>query len=321
MKVLITPSLFGQYSRAITILEEAGLKPVFPPYQHPLTEEQLMEIIPEFSGFIVGLDPVTERVLERALHLRVVAKHGVGVDNIDVPAATRRGVMVANAPGSNDQAVAEFTWGLILALARSFPVAFNMIQKRQWGRVIGIELFGKTLGILGTGRIGKKVARFGVCFGMRVLAYDEMQNLEFAQQFGITYTSLEVVLQESDFLTIHLPLTDKTRGLLGIRELALMKENACLVNTARGGIVDEEALFTTLKEGKIKGAALDVYAVEPPWGNPLCSLPNVICTPHTASDSVEALCRMDEISAENVIRVLQGKKPLFSVNANSMEGG
>lgn len=316
MKVLITPSLFGRHSKAIKMLQEAGLEPVFPSYQHPLTEEQLIEIIPEFSGFIVGLDPVTERVLERATRLRVVAKHGVGVDNIDVPAATRRGVVVANAPGSNDQAVAEFTWGLILALARSFPEAFHRVKEGQWGRVMGVELSGKTLGILGTGRIGKKVARFGVCFGMRVLAYDEVEDRELIHQFGVMYTSLEVVLRESDFLTVHLPLTEKTRGILGARELVLMKENAYLVNTARGGIVDEEALFTALKEGKIKGAALDVYALEPPWGNPLCSLPNVICTPHTASDSIEALCRMDEMSAENVIRVLQGKEPLFSVNAN-----
>lgn len=316
MKVLITPSFFGRYSKAIKMLQEAGLEPVFPPYQHPLTEEQLIEVIPEFSGFIVGLDPVTERVLEHATRLRVVAKHGVGVDNIDVPAATRRGVVVANAPGSNDQAVAEFTWGLILALARSFPEAFHRVKEGQWGRVMGVELSGKTLGILGTGRIGKKVARFGACFGMRVLAYDEVEDQELVRQFGVTYTSLEVVLRESDFLTIHLPLTEKTRGILGVRELALMKESAYLVNTARGGIVDEDALFVALQEGKIKGAALDVYAVEPPWGSPLCSLPNVLCTPHTASDSIEALCRMDEMSAENVIRVLQGKEPLFSVNAH-----
>ncbi|MGQ9473834.1 MAG: phosphoglycerate dehydrogenase [Candidatus Caldatribacteriaceae bacterium] len=312
-QILITPSLFGKYSRGLTMLEEAGFKVVSPPYPHPLTEEQLCEIIPYISGFIVGLDPVTPRVLERASSLRIIAKHGVGVDNIDVQEAQKRGIVVANAPFSNDQAVAEFTIGLILALARSFPEAFRKMEKKEWERVLGVEVAGKTLGVLGTGRIGKKVARFGVCLGMRVLAYDVVCDEELVKNFGVQYISLVEVLRESDFLTIHLPLNPKTQGILGEKELAFMKKDAYLVNTARGSIVDEKALFDALKKGRIRGAAIDVYATEPPWGSPLLTLPNVILTPHTASDSFEALRRMDEISAQNVIRVLRGESPLFPV--------
>ncbi|MGC8777712.1 MAG: phosphoglycerate dehydrogenase [Candidatus Caldatribacteriaceae bacterium] len=321
MKVLITPSLFGRYSRALTMLQEAGFEPFFPSYPHPLSEEQLLEVIPEVSGFVVGLDPVTEKVLERAPNLRVVAKHGVGVDNIDVQAATKRGIVVANAPGSNDQAVAEFTWGLILALARSIPKAARWVEKKEWGRVLGVEVAGKTLGVMGTGKIGKKVARFGVCFGMRVLAYDKVEDQELMVHFGVQYVSFREILQGSDFLTIHLPLTPETRGILGEKELAMMKKSAYLINTARGGIVDEVALFGALKEGKIQGAGLDVYATEPPWESPLLSLPNVLSTPHTASDSFEALRRMDEMSAESVIRVLRGQEPLFAVNVHLLKGG
>lgn len=316
-QILVTPTLFGKYSRGLTMLEEAGFKVVFPPYPHPLTEEQLCEVISSISGFIVGLDPVTPRVLERALSLRIIAKHGVGVDNIDLQEAWKRGIVVANAPFSNDQAVAEFTIGLILALARSFPEAFRKMEKREWERVLGVEVAGKTLGILGTGRIGKKVARFGVCLGMRVLAYDVVRNQELVKNFGVQYVSLVEVLRESDFLTIHLPLNAQTRGILGKRELAFMRKDAYLINTARGSIVDEKALFDALKEGKIRGAAIDVYTTEPPWESPLLALPNVILTPHIASDSFEALCRMDEISAQNVIRVLRGESPLFPVTSGS----
>jgi len=320
-RILITPSLFGRYSRALTMLREAGLEPVFPPYPHPLSEEELLEVVPEVAGLIVGLDPVTPRVFQEATNLRVVAKHGVGVDNIAIEEATRRGIVVANAPGSNDQAVAEFTWGLILALARSLPEAIKRMEKREWGRVLGVEVAGKTLGVLGTGRIGKKVARFGGCFGMQVLAYDKVEDGELKERFGVRYVSLFAILRESDFLAVHLPLTPETRGMLGKKELEMMKESAYLINTARGGIVDETALFEALQRKKIRGAAIDVYSLEPPWESPLLALDNVICTPHTASDSFEALCRMDEMAAENVIRVLQGREPLFSVNFHLLKGG
>ncbi len=156
---------------------------------------------------------------------------------------------------------------------------------------------------------------------MRVLAYDKVEDQELMVHFGVQYVSFREILQGSDFLTIHLPLTPETRGILGEKELAMMKKSAYLINTARGGIVDEVALFGALKEGKIQGAGLDVYATEPPWESPLLSLPNVLSTPHTASDSFEALRRMDEMSAESVIRVLRGQEPLFAVNVHLLKGG
>ncbi len=319
--ILITPSLFGKYSPVLHTMREIGLEPFFPPYPHPLSEKQLLEFIPSVEGWIVGLDPVTKLVLEQAYRLKVIAKYGVGVDNIDVEEATRRGIVVANAPGSNDNAVAELTWGLILALVRALPLAIHSVRSKQWSRVVGVELQGKTLGVIGTGRIGKRVIQKASGFAMQVLAYDKVVDEDFARQYQVKYVSLEELLAESDVVTIHVPLTSETRGMIGRRELHLMKKTAYLVNTARGGIVDETALYETLKEWRIRGAALDAYAQEPPWNSPLLTLENVIPTPHAGADTEESLQQMDFMALENVIRVLEGREPLASVNYHLLKGG
>ncbi len=314
-RILVTPlASFGKYSGAFPYLAEHGCEVIQPEKPHPLSEEDLLKAIENCDGAIVGLDPVTARVLEGAKCLRVVAKHGVGVDNIDVEAATRLGIVVAYAPGTNDDAVAEFTIGLILALARRIPWAFESLRARHWEKFVGWELRGKVLGVIGTGRIGKKVLEKARGFSMEYLAFDLAEDRDFARQFRVRYVSLEELLSLSDFVTLHVPLTPKTRGLLGERELRLLKPTAFLINTSRGGVVDEGALFRALKEQWFQGAALDVFSLEPPFTSPLLDLPNVLVTPHMGADTIEALNRMDMVSAENVVRVLEGREPLASVN-------
>lgn len=310
-KVLVTPTAsFGKYSDAFSRLQNAGLEVILPPYPHPLKEEELKEFISQVEGIIVGLDPITPSLLEEAKRLRVISKHGVGVDNIAVEEATRRGIVVANAPGTNDDSVADLAWAFILSLARHIPRAYESMKGGKWEKIVGVEIKGKTLGVIGTGRIGKKVIHRSWGFDMKVLAYDLVPDLDLAQKWQFSYVSLEALLRESDFITLHIPLTRETRGFIGEKELSLMKSNAYLVNTARGGIVDEEALYRVLKKGTIAGAALDVFSQEPPANNPLLSLENVIATPHMASDTVEAIRQMDIVSAENVIRVLRGEPPI-----------
>ncbi len=314
-KVLITPRVsFGKFSQAEELLRKNDIEPVFPPYPHPLTEDQLLELIAPFDALIFGLEPLTERVFEKAKNLKVVSKHGVGVDNVDIDAATKRGIVVANAPGTNENAVAELTIGFLFMLARHIVQLYKSLQKKQWEKMVGIELEGKTLGVLGTGRIGKRVAKKAMALGMQVLGYDLVHDQELSSHPQFQYVSLEQLLRESDFVTLHLPLSEETKKLINREKLALMKETAFLINTARGGIVDEEALFEILKKGKIAGAALDVFSQEPPFNNPILELPNVITTPHIGADTKEAVRNMDEVSAKNVILVLQGKPPLHSVN-------
>lgn len=314
-KILVTPTAsFGKYSDAFSRLKSAGLEVILSPYSHPLKEEELKEFISQVDGIIVGLDPITPSLLEEAKRLRVISKHGVGVDNIAVEEATRRRIVVANAPGTNDDSVADLAFAFVLSLARHIPRACWSMREEKWEKFVGVEINGKTLGVVGVGRIGKKVIRQSWGFDMEILAHDVFPDQNLAQKWQFSYVSLEKLLRESDFITLHIPLTQETRGFIGGKELSLMKRSSYLINTARGGIVDEEALYRALKEGIIAGAALDVFSQEPPGSSPLMDLENVIATPHMASDTKEAIRRMDVVSAENVIRVLRGDPPLSAVN-------
>lgn len=314
-KVLITPTAsFGKYSDAFSRLQNAGLEVILPPYPHPLQEEELREFISQVEAIIVGLDLITPSLLEEGKRLRVISKHGVGVDNIAIEEATRRGIVVANAPGTNDDSVADLAFALILSLARHIPRACQSMKERKWEKIVGVEVRGKTLGVIGTGRIGKKVIRRSLGFDMKAIAYDLLPDESLAQKWQISYVSLTELLQTSDFVTLHVPLTQETRGFIGEEELSLMKNSAYLINTARGGIVDEKALYRALQKGTVAGAALDVFSQEPPDNSPLVALENVIATPHMASDTEEAIRQMDIVSAENVIRVLRGEPPISQVN-------
>lgn len=313
-KVLITPPSFGEFSDGYERLKEAGCEPIKSPYQYPLKKKQLMEIIRGIDGIIIGVDEVTVEVISRADKLKVICKHGVGIDNVDVEEATNRGIVVTNAPGTNDDAVADLTFGFILFLARKILQADRSTKEKRWEKIIGVGLEGKTLGVIGAGRIGRKVIKRASGFDMKVLVYDIHQDTELAEDLNFEYVSLQKLLQESDFVSLHVPLTEKTKGMIGEEEIELMKSSAYLINTARGGIVDEMALFYALKDKKIAGAAVDVYSEEPPITNPLLKLDNIITTPHMGADTREAIKKVDLVSVENVIRVLKGKEPVASVN-------
>jgi D-3-phosphoglycerate dehydrogenase len=280
------------------------------------TSSPLEEIVGEFEGLIVrSATKVTEELLDRATRLRVVGRAGVGVDNVDVEAATRRGIVVANAPESNVVSAAEHTIGLLMALARNIPQAHAALREGRWERSKwgGVELADKTLGVLGFGRIGRQVARRAIGLQMKVVAYDPFVGSERFRELGVERAELDEVLAQSDFLTLHLPLNDDTRGALDEAAFGRMRDGVRIVNAARGELVDEAALIEALQSGKVAGAAIDVFAQEPYTG-PLIQAPNVVLTPHLAASTEEAQDRAGVIVAEQVAAALEGRVVTNAVN-------
>ena len=285
------------------------------------SEAQLIELIGDFDALVVRSETkVTAAVLTAGRRLRVVGRAGVGVDNIDVPFATERGILVVNAPRGNIVAAAEHTIALLLSLARWIPQADASVRRGEWTRAkfAGVEIRGKTLGIVGLGNIGSEVAKRAQGLEMDVIAFDPAVPPERAEQFNVRLVALETLLGEADFVTVHAPLVEATRNLLNGERLALMKSSARLVNAARGGIVDEQALFEALRDGRIAAAAADVFAQEPIGESPLLTLSNFVATPHIAASTVEAQASVAFDVAEEVSAVLQGELPRYAVNAPSL---
>jgi D-3-phosphoglycerate dehydrogenase len=286
-----------------------------------LAREGLAEEIGPFDALVVrSQTQVTEEVLAAAEHLKVVARAGIGVDNVDVEAATRRGVMVVNAPQSNVVSAAEHTIALLLAQARNVPQADADLKAGRWERTKwqGVELAGKTLGVIGLGRVGALVASRTLAFGMRVIAFDPYVTSERAKEMGVdVMPTLEALLVQADFVTIHLPRTADTERLIGAHELSLMKRGARLVNTARGGIVDEQALAKALEDGHLAGVALDVFAVEPVTDSPLFGFDSVVVTPHLGASTVEAQDKAGLAVAEMVRLALKGEFVPYAVNVSA----
>ena len=278
---------------------------------------QLVDVIGGYEALIVrSRTKVTANVVSKGARLKVVARAGVGVDNIDVATATKRRIPVVNAPAASTISVAELTVAHMLALARSLPQADRSVKEGKWEKKAfeGVELHGKTLGLVGSGRIGAEVAKRAKAFGMRVIAYDPYLPPALAAERGIGLTSLEALLLESDFVSVHAALTDETYHLIGAKQLALLKKSAYLVNCARGEIVDEVALAEALRNRAIAGAALDVYENEPPKGSPLLAVEPTSLTPHIAASTREAQVRVGETVVDEVLKVLAGRRPEFVVN-------
>src|SRR5207248_1491852 len=263
---------------------------------------------------------VTARVLDAGKRLRVVGRAGVGVDNIDVPAATAKGILVVNAPRGNIIAAAEHTIGLLFALARNIPQADASVKRGEWTRskFTGVEVRGKVLGLVGLGNIGSEVAKRAQGLEMEVIAYDPAVAPERAEQFNVRLVELDELLRSADFISIHAPLIDATRNLIDAGRLALVKPSARLINAARGGIVDESALHDALASGRLAGAACDVFLQEPLGASPLLELPNFIATPHVAASTAEAQTSVAFDVAEEVGAVLAGELPRYAVNAPSL---
>jgi D-3-phosphoglycerate dehydrogenase len=284
-----------------------------------LSPEELLEKIGSYDGLIIrSATKVTAEVIERAQNLKAIGRAGIGVDNIDIEAATKRGILVANAPESNTIAAGEHTLGLMLAAARHIPAADTTLRAGEWKRSAfkGVEVAGKTLGLVGLGHVGSIVARGAVGMRMNVLAYDPYVSEDRMRAMNVTRAeSVDEVLEASDFISLHVPRTPETMGMINEDALERMKPSAYLINVARGGIVDETDLYNALKEGRIAGAAIDVFREEPTTNSPLFALPNVVVTPHLGASTVEAQDRAGVIAAEQVASALRGEVPMNAINA------
>ncbi|MBS4032078.1 MAG: phosphoglycerate dehydrogenase [Clostridiales bacterium] len=282
-----------------------------------LTPEQLIEIIPEYDALVVrSSTKVTRSVLEAGKNLKVVGRAGVGIDNIDVDAATEHGVIVINAPEGNTISAAEHAIAMMTSLARNIPAASMSLKAGEWKRnkFMGVELYKKTLGVIGIGRIGSEVIKRAKAMGMDILAYDPYISVERAEKLGVTLTSLEEIYRKADFITMHTPLTKATHHMISTGEIAIMKDGVRIINCARGGLLDETALYEALKSGKVAGAALDVFEEEPVVCNPICELPNVIVTPHLGASTQEAQINVAVQVAEQVVNALLGEPLVSAVN-------
>lgn len=309
MRVLVNDSIAKEAIEALESKYEVTVK------FHE--RDELLNVISEYDALIVrGRTKVPREIIEKGIKLKVIARAGIGVDNIDVQYATEKRIPVVNAPRSSTISVAELTLGHMISLARHLPYADKSMKEGMWEKkqLMGSELMGKTLGLVGCGRIGAEVAVRAKAFGMKVLAYDPYLPEDIKKKICADFTTLEDLLRNSDFVSIHALLTDETRGMIGREELAMMKSTSCIVNCARGAIIDEKALAEALENGDIAGAALDVFENEPPEGSPILSARNTVFTPHLGASTIEAQVRAGRTIAEQVDRVLSGQRPEFVVN-------
>ena len=311
LKVLVTDPLDPT---GIELLRSEGIQV---DYRPGITHEELKAVVSEYDALIVrGRTKVTRDIVEAGRgRLKAICRAGVGLDNIDLEAAREAGIEVFNTPEAPTEAVAELTVGLIIALARSIPRADKALKEGRWAKkeLMGWELRGKTLGIIGFGRIGQRVAEICHALGMRIIAYRRTRppgiEAVLARTGARMANSLEEVLRESDIITLHVPLTPQTRHMIGRREISMMKDGAILINTSRGGVVDEEALYEALVSGKLAGAALDVFEEEPVKGISLklAQLPNVVATPHIGAQTAEAQKAVSELSAKKLLEFFRSK--------------
>lgn len=284
-------------------------------------QETLVEASRDVDGILARAATITKDVLSSP-NLKVVSRHGVGYENVDIEECTRLGIAVTISGDANSQAVSEHAFALLMAAARNLVVANRIVQSNSWDRdgVVAVELHRKTLGIIGLGRIGSRLSRQASGFDMEVLVYDPYASDDAIQAAGASRTNLDGLLSRADFISLHVPLTDETRHIIGKAELERMKPTAIIANTARGELIDEQALYDALVNGGIAGAGLDVFEEEPPSENHfLLGLDNVICSPHVAGQTAEALVRTSLASAENVLRVLRGEVPDILVNQEVLD--
>lgn len=305
-KILVTPRSFGKHSdEAKELLEEKGFEVVLNPYGRILTEEEMKKEIADVDGIIVGVDPLNAEVLSHAKRLKAISKYGVGTDNIDLDYCKQHNIPVTITNNANSDSVADFAFALMLAAARRLVEVDQACRRLDWGKKTSIGMYGKTIGVLGTGAIGKGVIRRAKGFGMSILAYDIFKDDVFASEYGVQYVELEQIFKESDFISLHLPAVEETNNIINKEAFNLMKETAVLVNTARGDLVDEDALYEALSTKRIWGAGLDVFKKEPPENEKLLQLDNIVLGAHSAASTVDAVNVMSRMAAVNIIRNLQ----------------
>lgn len=286
---------------------------------HPMTKEEMMAEFNKYDGIATSLlNPIDEEIINACPNVKIMANYAVGYNNIDIEAAIRRSLIVTNTPDVLSDTTAETAWALLFAVARKVVSADRYIREGNWKKFssnlfLGKDIFNKTLGIIGAGSIGRRFAEKARGYHMNMLYYNRHRDLEFEKQYNATYVALDDLLSSSDFVSVHVPLNDATRHLIGEEELSLMKEDAVLINTARGPVIDEAALIKCLQEKRIYGAGLDVFEDEPHVPEALMKLDNVVLLPHIGSSTTETRARMSELVAHNLINVLEGRAPITPV--------
>ena len=314
-KVLVTPTSYASQDPELkTDLEELVGEAIYNTTGKPLSSSQLQEIFPGVDGMIAGLDQIDSQAILSANNLKVIARYGIGYNNIDLEAAKSQGITVTNTPGSNSKSVAELTVALMLNLLRPVIQCNQQTKEGKWPRYKGFSLEGKSIGLIGLGAIGKEVARRLTGFDCIILAYDVYQDNQFAKQYNIKYVSLDDLLDKSDVVSLHIPGTPETKSMVNDHFIDKMKNGAWLVNTARGDLVDEDALIRGLESDKLRGVALDVFQEEPPEvGNPLLGMNNVILTPHMGAHADSATNNMGRMALNDLLRVLRGEQPVNKI--------
>jgi len=302
-KILITARKFGTSGPHVDLLKDAGFDLEFRAEAHNLSAEALAQLLPGMDCALLGVDDCNANALERADKLKVISRFGVGYDNVDMEVAAQKGIVVARAVGANASAVVELAIGMMLALARQLVTIASAARQKQWLRPPGFEIAGKTLGIVGLGIIGKQVATKARLLGMNIVACDpNVENFE-----GVKMLELDKLLTAADIVTLHCDLNDETRNLLDKTRIAQMKSGSYLVNTARGAIVDEVALYDALQNGHLAGAAMDAFAQEPPVDSPLLELDNFIATPHIGANTAESSAKVALLAAQNIVDIFAGR--------------
>ncbi|MFA4905965.1 MAG: phosphoglycerate dehydrogenase [Candidatus Margulisiibacteriota bacterium] len=303
----------------LKMLQNAGIEAEM---KTGLPEEELVKIIPQYDALIVRSETkVTPKIIEAGKNLKIIGRAGVGVDNVDLPTATKRGVIVVNSPEGNTVAAAEHTWAMLLSMARSIPQAHLKLKGGVWDKKSfkGVEVLNKTLGVVGLGKIGRRVASYALGMGMNVIVSDPFVTEDYAKGLGVKLVDLETIYKDSDFITFHIPKTKDTLGMINAQAIAKMKKGVRLVNVARGGIINEADLYEALKSGKVAAAALDVFEKEPTEKSPLFELDNIVVTPHLGASTVEAQVNVAVDVVEQIIEVLKGGAARSAVNIPSMK--
>ncbi|MCD8106071.1 MAG: phosphoglycerate dehydrogenase [Lachnospiraceae bacterium] len=316
MKILVTPTSMKKSTDNASLrkLENYADEVIYNTTGRPMTAEELLEILPDCDGYLAGVDQVTEKVLRACPRLRAVSRYGVGYERVDIKAAKECGILVSNTPGANAEAVGELAFGMMLTLARQLIPLDQSTRQNGWTRANGIEMYGKTVGIIGLGAIGRVVARCASGFCMRVIAYDLVIDRAYCKKHGIESQSFDEVLSQSDFLLLHVPLTDSTKHMIDREAFRHMKNGVILINASRGGLIDETAAEEALRTGKLGGLGLDAFETEPPVGSPLFQYENVIATPHTGAHTKEAVTNMTSMAVDNLIAMLNGEECKYIVN-------
>lgn len=304
-KILITPkSYYKIRDKMMPLLGD--YQPIFNDTGKTFTEKQMLNLAEDVVGIIIGIDPISSKVIENASNLRAISKYGVGMDNIDLEATREKNIKLDNTPGTNNVSVAELALGLIFAAARNLPQAVKSVKKGEWKRIKGVELTDKTLGLIGCGKIGREVVKRAAGIFKSIKVYDPyFDDSEFIRKYKLQMLDKDRLLQEADFISLHLPLNKETQSFISRKELSLMKGDAVLVNTSRGGLIDEAELYQALKNNELKAAACDVFSEEPPGKHQLLELDNFLLTPHMGANTKEAVEKMAAAATRNLIAMLE----------------